>query len=430
MASQLAFRVLCLRSPARALKKRRLVKWNGDVGKWSGFQIQKRDPASDDPLPGPSWQDRVVVVVEARGKFRPQQNSEPLTEWLVEIAIAAGGALYDPRNEEFSYIEEVEATKRAKQLVAVGDVARLAAWIRAAAPESEVSAQWQTIDTIRDAVVPEIERTKRHLAKPTARRPRLDATQACSVAVELQRVYGEDRKFEDLVIATAAHSTDEQHAAIAATLTKNREDDEDLRAPAPKTVAQLLGLFEGIVAGDERSQRRFDRFFYYERDAIVRLARKALDVGDPSLDVAAAMVSAIPVGMLDRSVRERLLTGEKTTALARAFRDAAIAHRDAAGQRAAEYSQRRFEEYERYRNDPLVVTPRRRGEDLAMFRPLNDALYGPERDRPQLPERVVALLCDRRIDEAREVYIAALGELHADAAIRDALEFFAPTGID
>lgn len=129
---------------------------------------------------------------------------------------------------------------------------------------------------------------------------------------------------------------------------------------------------------------------------------------------------------LSAQERGRLVDNPADTALARALRDAVQAYRDAAGQRAAEFSHARFDEYERYRNDPLVATPRDRDIDVAMFRGLNDALYGPGRDRPQLPPRIVALVCDRRLDDARAAYVETFGEANAEAAIRDAAEYFAP----
>ena len=409
MAKQSVFVVLCLKSPTRALAKRSAVQWNKEVGRLGSFHIRRRELASSDPLPDPSWAERVVAVVEARGRT----VNEDVLEWLEGIAMKTGGALYDPSEQEFPFVDGDEAAARTKGFLARGDIEALVRWIAVVVPAAYEyqSPRWQTLDAIRDVVLPKIRRAK------------LDATQRCALAIALHRAYDDDKKIEALVVETAKGSTDEEHREVAAAIVDRGEREADAGAATPRTSAQLAKLLDEL--GSASAERRLQRFIYESRDTITRLAIKAVEDGyDPSPDVCTRVLEALPIEMFDEKAHERLWKTTQSTALAQAFRAAVQTYREGAGQRAAEYSQRRFEEYERYRNDPLVLKPRSRGDDIAMLRGLNDALYGLERDRPLLPERIVALICDRRLDEARAAYVEALGETHADAAIHDAAAYF------
>jgi hypothetical protein len=97
--------------------------------------------------------------------------------------------------------------------------------------------------------------------------------------------------------------------------------------------------------------------------------------------------------------------------------------------RAHAVTNSRIQMYEKYKDDPMVRAPRSRGMDVAMLRELNDALWGATRDRPMLPDDIVALVFDRRVDEARAAYAKRFPKASAEvaqAAIDDAVAYFTP----
>jgi hypothetical protein len=405
-----AFLVLCVKSPTGALNRRE--------GRALADRLTRRKLGKKDPLPDESWRTRVTEVIEVAA------DDSTLWDWLENIAATTHGAVYSKAAKEFPFIDEAEATARAKQLLADSAYATLLKWIRAVSPDryNHGSRRWTTIEAIDNVVRPVLERA----VKATV--PKLAAADVCNLAIALHEIYDDDAKLADLVLATARNAPKHKAAQrAAAAIIEARAIAADDTARPPTTTKALQALFEGVAALDQSATRRYERFIVYERERIVQMALTAIEAGyDPQPDVIACVLAALPIARLSAAERTRLVDNAAETALAQALRDAVRAHRDAAGQRAADFSHARFEEYERYRNDPLVATPRSRGDDIAMFRGLNDALYGPGRDRPRLSPRIVALICDRRLDEAHAAYVEEVGEANAEAAIRDAAEYFAP----
>src|SRR5262249_809027 len=141
----------------------------------------------------------------------------------------------------------------------------------------------------------------------------------------------------------------------------------------PRTTSEARELFESLVAGDESARRRYDRFMRYAPYAVRDLLVGAVAQGwDPSADVVASVLEVLPMDLLGGEARARIKRLKSETSVAHALRDALRDWDANAGLRASAYSQERYREYERYRDDPLVKKPRERGMDVAMFRPLND----------------------------------------------------------
>jgi hypothetical protein len=406
------------------------VTWNAKgIGRLGRFTIERRAFASDDPLPDPSWRSQITAVVEVRGRSRDEDELEVLWEWLVEIADATDGAVFSADAEELAYIGETAAKVRAKHLVATGAIATLATWIRATTLDNlddEGVRRGEIIGAIWGAVRSPLERAARRLATGNASPP--DAKQLAAVAVAFHDqwdAYEPNEKLDDFVLAVAGLvPANRSMRRAAAEIAERRQTEADNTAAPPTTIAEWQALVEGVGAKHASARRRFERFVWEDQSVLTRLALAAIEEGyEPPPAALASVLSLIPLEAFPAAQRTRL---KKAPMNVQALRDAVLAYRDAAGQRAASISLERYEMYEKYRTDPLVAKPRHRDIDVAMFRPLNDALYGAERNRPQLPLRVAALLCDRRLDEARAAYVDTFGEANADAAIRDGAAYFAP----
>ncbi|MDC0717503.1 hypothetical protein [Nannocystis bainbridge] len=214
-----------------------------------------------------------------------------------------------------------------------------------------------------------------------------------------------------LVLAAAALPELADARAVqvkAAALQARRLRAEAEAAPMPADLPALQRLLDDALRGDPAALARLDRFTGYELDdtdsrqqLVIELAKSGRELPVllscrliehinyvPELQSPAKRESFAAHGSLARQIAERLVEHERRTPDDRRARTRQIA------ERTAEY----------------------------------DALYGRDRDRPRMPDDLVALIRQGHLAEALAAYRERFPTLTAQAAqaIDDARAYFAP----
>lgn len=129
------YTIVCTRSPATFME-RRVSKLSWDPATRSGafgsMSLRQDVYRAEDPLPDPSWTDRVVAVLHAEGHLS-DSLFDRFDAWMEALAEATHGAVFSPMAGKFIYIwpgVEREATvERSSTLLAAKDYAGLVRWI-------------------------------------------------------------------------------------------------------------------------------------------------------------------------------------------------------------------------------------------------------------------------------------------------------------
>lgn len=341
----------------------------------------------------------VTEVVAVTAATRTQR----LDRWLRDLADAVSGAIVVD-----GQVEYLNRQRRLQfRLAALGDdYAGIAAWLR--------------------------QRDGDHHALLQELRPRVQALRTMA-AGPLLAIW----PWPDEVAATILDLADREDATpvILERATQLRDAVaavEDNKVPKPATVGELRAIYE---TPDPRRLRRLrhriehDWFWLEPRLLWLDLAETGWA---PQDDELLAMI--VEDAAIDRTRDEAMIarvSADEFAAkgpLARAIHDRAVAHAATFQALAAERTRTSIAVYEKYRHDPLVLQPRPRGMEPALYRSLIDALYGEARQHPMLPEAIVMLVCDRRYADAEAAFTAHFGGTteQAEEAIRDASRYFTP----
>lgn len=347
--------------------------------------------------------DELVGLVTDVVAITTAARTQRLDRWTRDLADAVGGAIVVD-----GQVEYVNRARRLQyRLTALGDdYAGIAAWLR------------QRDDSYH-ALLQEL-------------RPRVQALRTMD-AGPLLAIW----PWPEEVAATILALADREDATPvirerAAQLRDAAAAVEDSRVPKPATVGELRAIYESPDPGRLRRLRHrieHDWFWLEARPLWLDLAETGWA---PQDDELLAMI--VQDAAIDRTRDEAVIarvSGEEFAAkgpLARAIHDRAVAHAATFQAQAAERTRASIAVYEKYRDDPLVLRPRPRGMEPALYRALIDALYGEARQHPMLPEAIVMLVCDRRYADAEAAFTAQFGGTaeQAEEAIRDASRYFTP----
>ncbi|MFT3700649.1 MAG: hypothetical protein QM831_46320 [Kofleriaceae bacterium] len=341
-----------------------------------------------------------VVVVTAATRT-PQ-----LDQWLRSLVDSQTGAIVVD-----GAVEYVNPTRRIVYRLGVlgDDYEGIAAWVRA-----------------RDALYQPL---LQHL------RPRVHELAAAPTmaAAPLFAVWPWPQDVRQAILALAEHA--DAPAALLAQATQIHDHDAAMAESSiakPATIGELRAIYESSDANRLRRLRgRIDRDWFWSGPRLLFLELAESGWAPRSDELLEMIVEDTAIGRwLDDAVLARVMTEEFAAkgALARAIHDRAANREPAYKEWVGKLTQERVAIYEKYRDDPLVVKPRPRGMEPALYRSLIDALYGEARQHPMLPEVIVMLVCDRRYDVAEAAFVETFGGTaeQAAVAIRDAANYFTP----
>lgn len=121
------FTILCTRPPERFLRKRaEWLKWDArrGSGSFGGMSLWLSELEDDDPLPGPEWAERVVVVLRANGRLS-DDTFDDFDCWTEALADATHGAIYSHAADSFIHVwADADAKRTAahtQELLDAGD---------------------------------------------------------------------------------------------------------------------------------------------------------------------------------------------------------------------------------------------------------------------------------------------------------------------
>ena len=155
------FTILCSRSPAAFLKKKATwLAWDAkkESGAFGGMSLSLRSIEEHDPLPEPSFAERVVTVLHAGGRLS-DDTYDDFDDWTRALAVATRGAIYSYPSGKFLYVwadvdeEQTElAEDRELQVIAANlEAARLDALARSLPLPADLG----ELDLLLDGVVGE-----------------------------------------------------------------------------------------------------------------------------------------------------------------------------------------------------------------------------------------------------------------------------------
>ena len=409
------FTILCTQSPVAFLKKKATwLEWDArkKSGAFGGMSLSLRSLEEQDPLPDPSFAERVVAVLHADGQLS-DATYYAFDAWTTALAEATRGAIYSYPSGEFLYVwadlEEEQTRSRARALLDAGDFDALALWIAAlgvalADARYDPNPAWAQLGWIDELAVPVIEQ---RIADGDAR--------AAPTLVALRRAFAASSDANRLdALAVAAARLPEladvgELQVIAENLEAARLDALARNLPLPVDLGELNLLLDGVFLEDPLSLLRFTWFAGPQRDymehrqeLLVALAASGRALPDPIVRRLATLVYYMEALQSDAGRAELARHGALGKAVGEAVRE----------------SQLRFEQSELRRHGAVE---RARAE--------NDALHGIKRDRQSTPTEVIALVRKGEIAAAIATYreLCPQDGAHAEQAVEDARAYFTPS---
>lgn len=156
------YTIVCMRSPATFMERRvNKLSWNPATrsGWFGSMWLRQDDYRVGDPLPDPTWADRVVAVIRAEGHMS-DSLFDRFDPWMEALANAAHGAVFSPMAGKFIYswpgVDREETLERSSALLAAKDYTGLIRWLAELSDAHESSRRdpcpaWCQIDWITQA---------------------------------------------------------------------------------------------------------------------------------------------------------------------------------------------------------------------------------------------------------------------------------------
>jgi hypothetical protein len=129
------YTILCTRSPTEFLSRNvKKLAWEPAKrsGRFGSMHLRQDECQSEDPLPDPSWAQRIVAVIRAEGHLS-DSLFDRFDTWMHALAEATHGAIYSPMAGKFQYVwpgvEREPTVARATASLEAKDYAGLSRWV-------------------------------------------------------------------------------------------------------------------------------------------------------------------------------------------------------------------------------------------------------------------------------------------------------------